>query len=302
MSFSQPPFAALEIRVDYSDIAPAGFGTADAVLIGNDAIVVCDYKNGAGVPVEAEENPQMKLYAYGALRTFGPMFGDAIQKIRLVIIQPHAGGVKVWDTTREDLDRWARETVAPSAALAAEGKGDFCPGEWCDNYFCPVRATCRARAEHLLGLEAQFPAGPDAPGFSGPTLTDEEIGDVLIRAKELAKWTKALEDYAFSTLLDGRPIAGWKLVAGRTSRDWTGGADAAFPALITAGVPEAVLWDRRPKTPAGLEKEVGKEVYRTTVAPLVTVSPGKPALAPESDKRPPYDPAAAAFRKVGADD
>ena len=301
LSFETAPFVALEVRVDYSDVAPEGFGTADCVMIGGDLLVVCDYKNGSGVPVEAEENPQMMLYACGTLRTFRAIYGDSIHRVRLVIIQPHAGGVKTWETTKDELERWARETVAPAAALAAEGKGDFCAGPWCDNYFCPVRANCRARAEHLLSLTELEGAGPEAPGFTGPTLTDEEIGDVLLRARDLAKWVKALEDYAFSVLLGGRPLPGWKLVAGRTSRDWTGGADTAFPALVAAGIPEAMLYERKPVTPAALEKAVGKDAYRTTVAPQVTVSPGKPALAPMSDKRAAYDPAAAAFKAVSPD-
>lgn len=314
LTFDSPPFVALETRVDYGDIAPGGYGTSDAVLIGGDTIVVADYKNGAGVSVDAEANPQMQLYAYGALRTFGPIFGDTIQKVRLVIIQPHSGGVKTWETTRAEMDRWAHEVVAPAAALAAEGKGDFCAGEWCDSHFCPAAATCRARAAYMLGLtadEGREPAGslqpseveahkvaetinPDLP----PLLTDEEVGDILVRAKSLVKWVKKLEEYADAALLAGKPIKGWKLVTGRTSREWTGGTDAAFAKLQEAGIPEAVLYERKPVTPPALEKEVGKQVYQEKVAPVVTINPGKPTRVEASDKRPEWTPAEAAFRTV----
>ena len=318
LTFQESPFVALEVRVDYDDIAPGGFGTSDAVLIDGDTIVVCDYKNGAGVPVDAEQNPQMMLYAHGALRTFGPIFGDTITKVRLVIVQPHAGGVKTWETTRADLETWAHEVVAPAAALAAVGEGEFHPGEWCDSHFCPARAACRARAEHMLSLtclEGAEPTGdrqpsevaayevareinPDLP----PLLSDAEVGETLTRARSLAKWITSLENYVNSALLAGKVIPGWKLVAGRTSREWTGGTDAAFPALIEAGIPEAILWDRKPKTVAGLEKEVGKQVYQEKVASLVTISPGKPTLAEESDKRAAWSPAEAAFKAVTEDD
>ena len=319
LTFQSPPFVALEVRVDYGDIAPGGFGTSDAVLIGGDAIVVADYKNGSGVPVEAEENPQMLLYAYGALRTFGPIFGDTITKVRLVIVQPHAGGVKTWETTRAGLDRWAHEVVAPAAALAAEGKGEFCPGEWCDSHFCPAAATCRARAEHMLSLtslQGAEPAGdrepsevaayevareinPDLP----PLLSDDEIGDVLAQAKDLAKWISTLEDYVDKALLTGKPIKGWKLVAGKTSRSWTYGADAAFEALMADGIPEAMLYERKPVTPPGLEKAVGKQVYQEKVAKQVTINPGKPTRAPASDPRPEYQQTKAeeAFKAVVED-
>lgn len=78
MSFEKPPFVALETRVEFSEYVPEGFGTADCIMIGGDTIVIIDYKNGAGVPVEAEENPQMMLYALGALHVYAPIFGDTM--------------------------------------------------------------------------------------------------------------------------------------------------------------------------------------------------------------------------------
>lgn len=319
LTFDSPPFVALEVKVDYGDIAPGGFGTSDAVLIGGDTIVVADYKNGAGVPVEAEENPQMLLYAYGALRTFGPIYGDTIQKVRLCIIQPNSGGVKIWETTRDLLNGWAHEMVAPAAALAAEGKGDFFAGSWCDNYFCPARATCRARAEYLLSLtslEGAEPVGdrqpsevaayevareinPDLP----PLLSDEEIGDVLAQAKDLAKWIKSLEEYAYEALMAGGNIPGWKLVAGRSSRSWEGGEDAAFQELQARGIPEAMLYERKPVTPPALEKALTKKVFAEKAEGLVHIAPGKPTMVVASDPRPPYQQVQAeeAFKVVTED-
>ena len=45
------PLVLVEERVDYSHIAPSGFGTADMLIIGHDAegrgiLHICDYKNG----------------------------------------------------------------------------------------------------------------------------------------------------------------------------------------------------------------------------------------------------------------
>ena len=314
LTFQSKPFVALEVRVDYGDIAPDGFGTSDAVLIGDDTIVVADYKNGSGVPVEAEQNPQMQLYAYGALRTFGPIFGDTITKVRLVIVQPHAGGVKVWETTREALEAWIRDVIVPAVARTLEDNPPAVPGDWCDKYFCPGRAQCRARAEHLLsltGLEGAEPAGarqpsevaayevareinPDLP----PLLSDAEVGEALTKARSLAKWVKSLEEYVNAALLAGKPIPGWKLVTGRTSREWTGGADEAFSTLQEAGIPEALLYERKPVTPPALEKAVGAKTYKETVAAVVTVKPGKPTLAEASDKRKEWTPAEAAFQPV----
>lgn len=292
------PFVALETRVDYGDYAPGGFGTADCIIIGGDRMCVADYKNGAGVPVDAEMNPQMMLYALGALKVYWPIYGDSIKHIHLSIIQPNSGGIKEWDTTMDAVRDWGEKVVKPAAALAAEGKGDAHPGEWCR--FCKAHARCTARAKMLLELEAQKGAKPEAAadGAEGPLLTDAQIGDVLARALELESWVKDLKDYALTAALGGREIPGFKVVEGRGTRDWIGGADTAFAQLTARGIQEALLWERKPKSVAGLEKDLGKKVFADAAADLWEKSPGKPALVPASDKRPPYTQAKAVFQPV----
>lgn len=299
LAFAQSPFVALETRVDFSDCVPDGFGTADCIMISGDTIVVIDYKNGAGVPVEAEENPQMMLYALGALQVYAPIFGDSIRKTVLKIVQPNAGGTKEWETTVEQLRIWASETVQPTAQLAFDGGGDFHAGDWCR--FCPAKAQCSARARQMLDLEPMVGAKPllaTAPGSDSrdakDLLSDAEVGDVLQRARNLKKWVEDLEEYALSAALAGREITGFKAVEGRGSRDWTD-MDEAFSVLQARGVAEALLWERKPVSVAGLEKALGKKVFANAADGLVIKKPGKPALVPASDKRPAYNAAAIAF-------
>lgn len=292
MRYQERPFIATEARVDYSDIAPGGFGTSDCVLLDDSTITVIDYKNGSGVPVEAEENPQMLLYAYGAIRTYRAIFGDNIKDVRMVIVQPHAGGVKRWAITRETLDLWADTIVKPAAALAAEGKGDFCAGEWCDSHFCPVKGTCRARVNYMLDIGKR---APDLP----PTITDDEVGEILTRAIGYDKWLQSLKDYAYAQIMSGKEISGWKLVAGRSARSWENGEDGAFPALMANGIPEAMLYERKPVTPPALEKAMGKKAFAEKCGDFVHVAQGKPTMVPASDKRPPYNPVNAAFKDEG---
>lgn len=305
MGYPQPPFAALESRVDYSYLAPSGFGTADAILIGSGQMDVVDYKNGAGVPVEAEHNPQMMLYALGALSVYRPIYGESIRTVHLSIVQPHAGGVKEWELPSEELLRWGEETVRPAAALAWAGEGDFRPGSWCR--FCRAKAQCRARAEALLAVEpgertlAAGSLSPEARAqaeAAGTVLLDDaQVGEVLGRALELEAWVKDLKDYALSAALAGREIAGFKLVAGRSSRVWED-LETAFQILPERGVDPALLWERTPITVAKLEKALGKRAFSGVSAGLVAASPGKPALAPAGDRRPAWSPARAAFGTV----
>lgn len=270
-----PPYIALEQRVDFSTWVPEGFGTADCILIGGGILHVIDYKHGKGVQVEADDNPQLKLYALGALSRYAALY--TIHTVRWSIVQPRNGGVsQAPDMTAQDLLRWAEETVKPTAALAMTPDAPIIPGEWCR--FCKARATCRARSDHMLALEGFNKQDPKL-------LTPEEISDALTRGADLEKWLNDLREHALSEALAGRAIPGWKAVEGRSIRVWSD-PEAAFSKALELGVPEAVLYERKPVTLAALEKTLGKKAFLALNA-FVTVPPGKPALAPDSDKRPP---------------
>ena len=317
MSYASPPFVALEVLVDCSRYVPNCSGKADCIMIGENRMCVVDYKNGSGVPVDAEENPQMMLYALGALETYGMIYGDTIKDIHLAIVQPNVGEPKEWDTTTAYLREWGEKVVKPTAALAWEGKGEFCPGDWCDSGFCPAKATCKARAMKLLELEPLKDRAPEGQlsdadrelakeecdiDLTDKLLTDAEIGDILTRAQGLSKWVKALEDYAQSAILKGRDIPGFKAVLGRSSNQWAGDADKAFETLKERGVEEALLWKREPVTVAALKKDLGKKLFDTVSDGLVEKKSGSPTLVPESDRRKAYIPANVAFNPVEPQD
>lgn len=316
MSYPVAPTVALETRVDFSDIVPEGFGTADCIMIGSGMIDIVDYKNGSGVVVEAENNPQMMLYAWGALRYFKPIFGDSINTVHLSIVQPNAGGVREWEISMWDLTGWALNDAATGAQKAYSGVQEFHAGDWCR--FCKAKATCTERAKAMFDVEPLVGAAPGGASVDNqveviqpggdisvahrrpPLITDEDVGAILTRAKDVAAWLKDLEDYALKAALSGNTIAGWKVVEGRGSREWNGGSDTAFDHLLERGVPRAVLYEERPVSVAGLEKALGKKNFAEATEGLWHKSPGKPTLVPESDKRPPYDPAAAAFEGVNS--
>ena len=295
MSFDHAPHVALETRLDFSQYVPEGFGTADAILIGEGRLVVVDYKNGAGVPVEAENNTQMMCYGLGALLLYMPIFGSSIEMVELYIVQPNAGGIKNWKISVKDLQLWGTEFLAPTAQQAFAGEGDCCAGDWCR--FCPAKAQCSARAAQMLGLEPI--ASPDGSGetVSPSIMTDTQIGEALSRGRALIAWVKDLEEYALAASLKGQQITGFKVVEGRGSREWAD-TDKAFATLQQRGINEAVLYERKPVSVAGLEKILGKKPFAEAAEDLVVKKPGKPALVPESDPRKPYNAAAIAFGVV----
>lgn len=274
--FPSPPFVAIERRVDISDYVPECSGTSDCIVIGGGHLHVIDYKNGQGVPVEAENNPQMKLYALGAVKEFSLLF--PIETVHLAIVQP-----KVWDLPSEwtlsaaDLLAWG-EYIKPIAQAAFKGDGEYTIGEHCG--FCRAKATCRARVGHMLDAGSKAPLKPPLIGW-------EEVGDVLQRAEGIVKWYNDLKKQALAEVLKGGKVAGWKAVEGRGSRDYVD-LDAAFAHLKENGIDEAILYERKPLTPPQLEDALTKKLYKELLEEPghVIKRPGAPTLAPESDNRP----------------
>ena len=308
MGYDNTPTVAVEVQVDFSAYVPEGFGTCDCCIIGGDTLSIVDYKHGKGVPVAAKGNPQMRLYALGALNRYAPIFGGTIKNVRMSIMQPRLDPEPSTDTiTVEELRAWG-DSIKPIASKAFSGFGEFVPGDHCR--FCRGKAKCRARAntctaledfagcvpegsltpEQKQSMEAATASGMEAPGL----LTDEEIGELLIRGKSLVQWYKDLEEYATTALLNGKPIPGWKLVAGRSNRTFTD-QDAAIQAVIAAGYDEALVYDRKPKTLSQIEELMGKKEFKEKIGSFVVKPLGKPTLAEASDKREAYNPAAADF-------
>lgn len=306
-AFPEKPYQAQEVRVDFSDYVPEGFGTCDSIIIGGGKLHITDYKHGKGVPVSAENNPQMRLYALGALAQYG-MFYE-IETVSMAIVQPRiTEEVSEEEISAGELLAWG-EQIKPIAYRAYTGEGaQFLEGPWCR--FCKGKAVCRARADNMTALEdfAGIPIegkltpeekerredGMTAGEAFGPVLSDTEVGSLLYRAESLVHWYNDLKEYALSAILAGKEIPGWKCVEGRSTRAW-GDQEAAFKTLIGSGFDEALLYERSPKSLAQVEKMLGKKAFAEICGGYVVKPPGKPTLAEEGDKRPPYSPAAADF-------
>lgn len=280
--YTSPPYVAAEKRVDYSRYVPEGFGTADCVIIGGQTLHVIDYKHGQGVPVNAVDNPQLKLYALGATIAYEMLYN--IETVKVAIVQPRAGGITEWETTTAALTEWA-ESIRPVAQMAYDGKGEFAPGENTCR-FCRAKTVCRARGEYYLAMESAHKAKP-------PVVSNDEVGDYLNRARGLAAWVKDLEEYALAECLAGREVAGWKAVEGRSSRAFSN-TDAAFAHLIQTGTPKEILYERKPITLTKVEQLLGKPKFGEMLSDYLVKLPGKPALVPASGKRDPYQQPTAA--------
>ena len=272
------PYLAIEKQVNYGHVAPEGFGTADCIVIAGSQMSVIDLKYGKGIPVSAYENEQMKLYALGAIRAYQMIY--CIETVKLTIVQPRLESISEFEISAADLLAWG-ESIKATASMAFAGLGHFTPGEkQCQ--FCRAAGTCRARAEKNLALAKIAPALP-------PLLTNEEVGQTLIAAQDLAKWAKKLESEALKKLLDGEEIPGWKAVEGRSNREISN-LDEAFSVLTKNGYDEALLYNRLPVSLSDLEdpKLVGKKKLQELIGAYIIKPPGKPTIATADDKREPF--------------
>lgn len=270
------PSHRVEVKLDLSRYIPGGFGTADLVLLQGGDLYVIDFKYGKGVPVSAEKNPQLMLYALGARDAYSLLY--PVRTVHLAIVQPRLDSISEYQCSVEELARFGKY-VQERAVLAFQGEGDYCPGaKQCR--FCRARKTCRARAQENVCLAFS----PDK-GKLPPLITNSEAGQYLEQGEDVAKWLSDLKDYALSECLAGREVPGWKAVEGRGTRGWTD-MDKAFETLVRTGVTEeAMLWEKKPLTLAQVEKLVGKKDFQDAVGEYIVRNAGKPALVKESDKR-----------------
>ncbi|WP_270578017.1 DUF2800 domain-containing protein [Caldibacillus thermoamylovorans] len=265
----------VEQKLDFSSWVPGGFGTGDVLILADGQLEVIDLKYGKGVPVSAENNSQMRLYGLGAYDRYSMLYD--IERVRMTIVQPRLDSISSETLSVDELLAWGENEVKPKAKMAANGEGEFVPGEHCR--FCKIAATCRARAEENLKM-AEY-------DFADPaTLSNDEIAEILAKAEELQKWAKDVSDYALEQAeKHGVKFKGWKLVEGRSNRKYAD-EDEVAKVLLAEGFTEEQLFEKKLLTITKMEKLTGKKFFTEKLGDLVIKPPGKPTLVPESDKRP----------------
>jgi hypothetical protein len=270
----------VEQRVDYSHIAPSGFGTADAILLDPDSEVIriVDLKYGKGHKVDADYNTQMMLYAIGAVENFGFLYDD-FEFVEMTICQPRLDHISEWNIPMEGLIKWS-EYAAARANRALDDDAERVPGEkQCQ--WCLFKAQCPELKDFAeQAILAEFDNIGELSDVN--KLTDDQISKILESKKLILTWLTAVEDYVVEKLESGETFTGYKLVAGRSLRQWSDD-DQAEQELVRAVGDKAHT--RKLISPAQAEKLLGKK-HMTEIEHLVVKPEGKPTLAPESDKRP----------------
>lgn len=281
----------LEQRLDYSRWVPSGFGTGDCVIVSDSLLEIADLKYGLGIPVDAVDNPQLRLYGLGAIVKFGQLYD--FPAVRMTIIQPRLESVSEETLGRVELLDWAEAEVREKAQQAWKGVGDFVPGDHCR--FCPAKAVCSARVAEALKL---FRYGFETPGL----IPDEQIPGILETLDVAEAWIKDFRAYAEKQALNGQKFPGWKLVRGKKpNRRWADPEEVRAQ-LLRAGYAPGQIETTSLKPVGEIEKTIGAKAFRALVGGLVAQGEGRLTLVPESDKRLEYASADAAFADLISND
>lgn len=278
------PLVLVEQRLDYSRYVgiEGSFGTGDCVIVSDGLLHIIDYKHGLGVLVSAEKNSQLSCYALGALDLFDGIYD--ITEVSLTIYQPRRENVSTYTMSKDELLTWADTVLSPTAKLAYDGKGDFKAGDHCQ--FCKAKANCRKRAEYNLELaryDFEMPAA----------LEDDEVASILTKVDELVSWASDLKEYALQKALSGTKFTGFKVVEGRSNRKYTD-EDAVAKTVEAAGFDP---YEKKLLGITAMSQALGKKRFDELLGGLVYKPPGKPALVPESDKRPAMNTAIEDFKE-----
>lgn len=257
-----------EHRVSLAKLRPPEemFATADFIAIEQTRLRIVDLKYGRGVPVSADKNWQMLYYAVGAWLAVWESdrrAAERVQTITMTIVQPRlfdADGSPMLSHEElsiaelkqrgRELMEHARQAVRPNAMRVA--------GSWCQ--FCRAKATCatfRSVALDVVQLEFSDMVEHPAPLVPPDALTSEQLARILPLLPMLSEWVNAVEGYALGELERGRPIPGYALKPKRAMRKWINETQVAehFQELGED------IYDRSLKSPAQLEKLVGKKQF-----------------------------------------
>lgn len=241
--------AARGIEVDFHcpDIHREFYGQSDLALYDSDLVDIWDYKHGVGIAVDATRNTQLMMYATGAVRELARQGKRLPERVRLNICQPRAyhpkGPVRQWETTRNELEAWIQNEWLPAARKTESNDPEFAAGSWCQ--FCPAKLNCpllREIRERTVAL---------VPGEI-KRMEDYELAGLNKDLKVLAYLRKEAQSETYTRLMNGKQIAGSKLVKSKSDRVWK---DGAMDELVKDFGDEA--FDKKLKSPAVVEKMPG---------------------------------------------
>lgn len=288
-----------EVKFDLENVYPGLFGTCDLVLLESNLkrLKVIDYKHGAGIPVEVQNNKQLLYYVLGAinklcavhkidyLSLFG--WGKVFKEVEIIVVQPrcrHKGGaVRRWVVPAEILEQFATE-LALKAKATANKNASLKTGDHCR--FCPAIGGCPEINRMTMDLaKVDFRAVSHPSNLQMPapeTLTKDEIVKLLNFKDLISEFLKRVEAHAQTLMEHGEEITGYKLVQKKANRDWKNEEEAKDALMLF--VKEDDMYEKKFVSPAKAEKLLGKQQKKIVEDLCYKPDTGR-TIAPEHDPR-----------------
>ncbi|MBU0278734.1 MULTISPECIES: DUF2800 domain-containing protein [unclassified Gemella] len=269
---TKDPVVLVEERLDFSNYVPEGFGTGDCLIIADEKLYIIDFKYGKSVQVDAKDNPQMMLYALGALNLYDALYD--IKEVTMTIFQPRKFHISRDTKSVDDLLHWANTELKEKAELAFKGEGTIEYGPWLQ--FSNCNAVLRVRKDYHDKLKQFQLASPHL-------LTDAEIEEVLEHVDDLVKWATEIKEYATKVAIEtDKEWSGYKLVEGRSIRKFK---DEEQVAKIAQENGYTNIYRQSLITLTDMQKLMGRDKFNELLGNYIYKPQGKPTLVPITDKR-----------------
>lgn len=171
-----------EYKVDYSDYIPEGFGRIDVVIINYESAHILDFKYGIGQDVQAEGNPQLKLYALGIIKKY-----NTVAEVKATIYQPRRKKCGTANYKKEELIEWGNDFVKSKVSLILHGKGICVKGSYCRE--CPNKPECREWEKsylEMLKIKKRY--------VDPKIMSNKDLEEVLKNKSELIGWLDIAEE------------------------------------------------------------------------------------------------------------
>lgn len=279
LAFTPDALLLVEQKVDLTSVIPKGFGTCDVVVIADKTMYIIDLKYGMGVRVDAEDNAQLRLYAYGAYLEASTLYD--IQEVRMCIYQPRVNNISWATMTVNNLKDWVEQVVKPKARLAFLGEGECVAGSHCK--WCKVKPRCNAYSNRVLDVTQRKDDFQDEPKL----MSDERMCEVLHIADVVEEWVKTLKDYAYAQAMSGKDWQGFKLIQGRSVRQWIDESQT-LETLQQEGLSLEQVCNTKLKGIGDIEKALASKIGKLPMADVIDklVAKSTPALklVPSSTK------------------
>lgn len=270
-------------------------GTADCVLYNQflKRLEILDLKTGKGHAVEATKNPQERLYALGVLVSLD-LRSTPVEEILTTIVQPRLphkeGTIRSELLHVADLMDWTID-LTPRVSLAAEALKTYAKArdntvlmdDWVTEYlrpgeeqctFCPAAGGCPALRRNALEIAGAYRGDDGQIRFKSNLFPENSVEGVesdLDMFEHLEAWIRERRALAHTMATQGHAFDHWNLVEKIGHRKFSGGTEAEIVKAIRSRIPmgDEQLYDKKLKSPAGVEREIGKAAVEAHLADLI---------------------------------